>query len=378
MTHLNKRNAIQRAIRIYGSQSWWGDGPRWTPPDSPFESADFPGPGDRIQVHLGSVPGEIAEQIRDRGALANAYLDRTFGGRSASISVASAGQREREAIPAFDSEEWYVTVVFDRPLELEENPDPPGPELWWAPDPAEAADASFRKMAPGVLDAIAARVATSLGSEYFEVRAIDRDFFLLLGEERPLSFVPRMLGSARGAVGRGSEQFPADLLAERVTDLGEGDARTQRWLRTPIGRYASALAEPDSWRAFSSLWMAVETLARKVSVSYRDEVLSKLAELGHLPGAVKEIDRVDWSTPGSPIAADFAILAVLLDPAGAEADRRVFADAKKVRDRLNHGSMSVDQIDAELPVGPLRTLAENYLRLALLRRLGGAPDGSSS
>jgi hypothetical protein len=373
-----RRRATQRAIRIYGSQSWWGEGPRWAPPGSPFDSVDFPAPGDRTRVHLGPVPPEIAEQIRDRNALANAYLDRTLGGRPASISEAAAGRREREQVPAFDSEEWYVTLLLDRELELQENPDPPGPELWWDPDAAEAADTAFRKTAPGALDAIAARVALSLGSGYLEVRALDRDLFVLLAEERPLSFVPRLRGSVRGAVGRGAEQFPAELLGERIVGLGEADAGTQRWLRTPIGRYASALAEPDAWRAFSSLWMAVETLARKVTGSYRDEVISRLPKLGHLPGAVKEIDRVDWRTPGSPIAADFAILAVLLDPEDAEADRQVFAEAKKVRDRLNHGSMSVDQIDDELPVGPLRALAEKYLRLAILRGPGETRAASGS
>jgi hypothetical protein len=45
----------------------------------------------------------------------------------------------------------------------------------------------------------------------------------------------------------------------------------------------------------------------------------------------------------------------------------------KARNRLNHGSVSVDQVDAELPLGPLRELAEKYPRLALLRRLRERP-----
>jgi hypothetical protein len=71
---------------------------------------------------------------------------------------------------------------------------------------------------------------------------------------------------------------------------------------------------------------------------------------------------MDPKTSGTPLAGDFAVLAIVMSPESVEADRGTFSDVKRARGRLNHGS--VTDIDA-LPFAELKELSDRYLGRAL-------------
>jgi hypothetical protein len=277
-----KRSVTQRAIRIYGSQSWWGPDSRWMPPGSPFVSPDLPASGDQLAVHLGAVPDEVALQLRDRDALADAILDRTVDGAPVTLTEAAAARRLRAA-PSFDGEEWYVTITLDHQGELEDAAEPISEEFWWDQSEAVALNARFREDATLAIDSAAVVVATSIGGEYLETLVTERDVTLLLTEHRPVSFVPVLRGSARASVGRSEESFPDHALGACLGRLSSAPAAD---LRAPLAHYVSALRDRDRWRSFQSRCMALEVLARKVGSARRTEVLGRLDELDDCADAV--------------------------------------------------------------------------------------------
>jgi hypothetical protein len=214
-------NVTLRAIRIYGSDSWWGE-KRTSPTTNPVEVHDVPTEGAVARIFFGKVPEEICEQVQVRDALAESILSRMVGGTQfASIDEAVAARLEGANPPTYDQNAWYVTLVFDRPDCIPEDPGRPSAYVWWEIHAAEQADQAFRKDAAEVFDVLAAHTSLVLGADFFEDLVTETDYSLVLSAQRPVSFVPLFrVGTPKVSVGRGpATDFPAEELQTRIGGL---------------------------------------------------------------------------------------------------------------------------------------------------------------
>jgi hypothetical protein len=351
-----------RAIRIYGSESRWGDDLRWPPPEQPFESHGFPRDGWVGQVFLGEVPGEICRQIHARHALANAFLERLFGGAS-SLDEAVQDGLTAESMPVYDEQAWYVALVVDMPCHLPEDPESDSAYQWWDSTTAAEIDKTFRVESDQALNALATQVGMAIEPLLFETRVSERDLFLILADDRPVSFFPRMSGSATASIGKGASNFPAAELRDRLGAMGSGSRQIHQALRQAVGWWTASMSMTDKWQRFQAAFLALELLVGKMAPRYRDEVLDRLEfdGLGKLGPSLSEL-AISEDVKQMPLAARFAVVALALDPDNASQDLAEFKAVKKARDGLAHGA--VQGVD-DLPVGQIGTLVRKYLDLVL-------------
>lgn len=355
-------NATLRSIRIYGSQSWWGKGSRWTPPDAePIKVRDFPEPGSLVEVFLGEVPEQIREQIHARSCLANAFLNRSVNGAPASLDDAVGAQMKHLPLPSFEQEEWYVTLTFDRRVHIADDPGSDSSYRWWDAEQAQPVDRTFRTEAKQVLDVITAHLSMLLLPEFFETRVTESDVVLLVGDGRPVSIVPLFSGSARGSVGRAAERFPTEDLKARLASLTSQSWTEHLWLRRAIDWYVNALSSTDRWRSFQSLWLTLEILTHKLSPRCRPDVLDRLTYQADVTPS-DSLHELAWPEQRAPLTTKFTIVALEFDPQNADRDLAQFKLAKKARDGLSHGMIANPD---QLPIGEVKELATKYLDLAL-------------
>jgi hypothetical protein len=83
-----------------------------------------------------------------------------------------------ETPPSFVDQEWYVTIVLERPLEVDAKEDQlnEGRYFWIDPRALEGLDEPLRTEAPAALDLVVAAIAPILGPGVFN-GGIDRFFF---------------------------------------------------------------------------------------------------------------------------------------------------------------------------------------------------------
>jgi hypothetical protein len=356
-------NVTLRAVRIYGSDSWWGE-PRTSPTADPVEVHDVPTAGAVASIFFGKVPEQISEQIQARNALAEAILTRIFGGTEfASVDDAVAARLDSEDPPAYDENAWYLTLVFDRPAYIPEDPERQSTYVWWDVQAAEQIDRPFRKDASEVFDVLAAHTSLVLGADFFEHLVTEPDYSLVLRSERPVSFVPLLRGGVgKISVGRGpAADFPAPELQTRIGSLTAQAWKEHTWLRRAVDWYVASLTTTDEWRRFQSLWFALELLTNKLAGRHRDDVLSRLRYAPDIDtnAAVCELA---WSENRAPLAAKFAVMALALAPETANRDLEAFKNIKEGRDAMSHGQLTDP---AQLLTGQLVDLVRRYLDLGL-------------
>ncbi|HET8814519.1 MAG TPA: hypothetical protein VFM51_06150 [Solirubrobacterales bacterium] len=365
-------NAMMRAIRIYGSESRWGDDLRWSPPEQPFKSHNFPRDGWVGRVFVGAVPAEICGQIQARQAFANAFLQRQFGGAS-SLDAAAEEALKSEPMPVYDDHAWYVTLVIDSPCHLPENPESDSAYLSWDGASAAKVDEDFRSTSDHALNALAAQVGMAIEPMFFETRVSERDFFLILAENRPVSVFPRLSGSAKASIGKSADNFPATELQDRLEGLGGPSRQIHHTLRQAVGWWTASLSMDNNWQRFQAAFLALELFVGKMAPRYRSEVLDRLefGGLGNLGASLSELVISEDVKP-MPLAARFAVVALALDPENASRDLAEFKAAKKARDGLAHGAVLPAD---DLPVGQIGSLARKYLDLGLRRQMPPAAAG---
>ena len=327
-----------QAARVYGSESQYGPTPRRCPGSGPIALDGYPAPPERSWILLGAPPESILRADRVRRPIGRVSLAGGFGGaadpgaqRDMLIEQALEGE---DAQPAREPN-WYVTVVVEREIDLQEGFVGDSKYLWVEESKAMQLERDFRAYASAHLDVLATCASTIIDSGFFEeVIVNDRVFFSAPGRE---SFgLPAFSVGAIGVV----IKAPLESLA-----LVELERRLHGAARLPRGKHQSldtvarwhlaAVTERDPWKRFFWSFLALEVLTYRLFAA------------------------LDTPMKGNMHLADkFELVALWLFPDRAASDLADFRGGKKARDDLAHGR---PREVGRLPVVPVRSLLERYL-----------------
>src|SRR5262249_12447037 len=153
------------------------------------------------------------------------------------------------------------------------------------------------------------------------------------------------------------------------------------WLEIVIPWWLTALREEDPWKAFMQLFTGLELLHTSLVRRYYGRVTqspsvrtANQAALQRSPvlAALWETDpktKRSWVCARKDLSdrGEFAVLALALFPAQADADFATFDQIKSLRNAVAHGSRTIAQ--TSFPVSDVRELFQRYLDAALAEQL---------
>jgi hypothetical protein len=259
--------------------------------------------------------------------------------------------------PEFDDQPWYTTMALERTVELDfERVEDAKPEQ------LERVENDVRRDAENAFEMIIASVVLPLAI-WPLTRTRDRIYLTVEGRERVL-FMPRFDMQASGVVIRAMENFPLQVLKDRLSDLEQHGRTWRTRLATAAYWYAAMLETDDDWKRFYWGFVGLEVLVSKLAAHVRQDALGALRMTGEeresVPQAV--LAELVWEQQRMPLASRFALVASYLSPGTAEQDTSEFRRAQDVRDKLSHG----ERVGANrLPTDAVRDLLQRYYELAL-------------
>ena len=362
-----------QAARVYGSKSQYGPTPRLCPGSGPIALDGYPAPPERSWILLGAPPESILRADRVRRAIGWVSLPGGFGkaadpGAQRDMLIEQALEGE-DAQPAREPN-WYVTVVVEREIDLQEGFVGDSKYLWVEERKAMELETDFRSYASPHLDVLAACASTIIDSGFFEeVIVNDRVFFCAPGRE---SFgLPSFSVGAIGVVIKTPlESLALTELERRLHCAARLPPEKLQSLDTVARWHLAAIAEHDPWKRFFWSFLALEVLTNRLFAALHNRVKSNVDSR---PAAQTDADPLVLALPHLirpqgefNLGERFKVVALCLFPGGAARDLRDFQRAKKARDNLAHGELSDVR---ELPIGAVRSLLERYLDRAVAELL---------
>jgi hypothetical protein len=360
------------SVRVYGSNSSYGQEANQNPIGGSIALNDFPSDGERSEVLLGEAPRLMFDAHRRKTALANTILNMTFG-RSITITEeytledAIRDQLRNEiAVPPVKEYPWYVTISITRDIEVTAE-SIVGSELHLANVPEETNFRQFREYAKPFVDHIAAIASTVLGLEFFEYILFDEVLFT--GDTGVVTRIPLMQDfkmSARGSVRRSIDSLDLSALTTLLSSKRLQLYAKNRWIERAVYWFTSGLNEPDHWKSFQYLFLSLEILTHKLHKQLLNVVSDSFAfkkPNGELLDGIPMSDLLGKRERHS-LVSKFSIVALGLSPETAEADVSSFKRIKTERDNLAHGDLRNER---ELSLHVLRDLCSRYFE-ALFRQ----------
>jgi len=266
---------------------------------------------------------------------------------------------------------WYVTVVVERDIDLQEGFVPDRKYLWVEVAKAMELETDLRSYASPHLDVLATCISTVIDSAFFEeVIVDDRVFFSALDRE---SFgLPSFSVRAAGLIiKRPLELLTLTELERRLHAAAKLPGGKRQRLDTVARWHLAAIAEHDPWKRFFWSFLALEVLTHKLFAALYSRV-KRNVDLR--PTAQTDPDPLALALPhlirpeGDLYLRDrFQVVALCLFPDGADSDLKDFEKAKKARDDLAHGKLREVR---ELPIATVRSLLERYLDAGVQYQIG--------
>ena len=342
--------------RAYGTQGYYGQGPRETPGESPIVLPRFPKKPWSTTVALGDAVPWVLDACRLGRVITRTALTGSFG-------RAQSGEDDREVRalladpsvgPNPDDWSWWITITCERTIEVRDDEWLERPYFWISPTVAGDLAAQARHDVGSALDVIAATIAGRVRNVVDSRPVIDAIYFR--GQDRP-GFPPLKVTMGTPTI---SVSSPASSLD--VKDLGRAlrDSRAALGgLGTVAYWWARSIEEPDEWKRFDFQFLALEILTNK---------LAKAAQQSVLPTLVAETSNGSDAVPSSivservTLAGKFAFVALLLSPASAMSDTADFERLAEVRNQLSHGALP---LGSPLPHADAEGLLRKFLPLAL-------------
>lgn len=368
-----------QAVRVYGSDSRYGDVPRTSPLDGPLVMENFPALGERTQVLLGVAPEFVLQATRVRRALGRLSLDALVGDVPATnterierLEQYVVEAAEASDLPSASEFEWFITFVVEREVEVGEGDLVENPFLWIEPNLATQLSDDLLEHASPYIDLLTTYVSTVVGPEFFAKVVLD-DRVVYTAVEREAFSLPTFSTEARLAVFHTDQALDLTRLSAMLGTVASLPRQRHDWLNKVAQWYLRTLREEDPWKQFLWGFTALEILAHRLWAGFYDNVSANL-NLTTASATAQDtlglaISRLLWPKDASriPITAKFALIALSLSADTASADVQTFAKLKQARDDLAHGGLEREE---DLPRSECRLLLARYLALAAEAKLG--------
>lgn len=318
--------------------------------------ADFPRKRWQTSVTLGEPVAWLFAAERLARAVART-LSRTLSGalegedRTETIRRLVADERLG---PSPDEREWWVSIVCEHNVDLPEDESMAEPFMWLSFERAESLERSATRDARGALDVVSILVREIVQASN-TTPVFDRVYFRADG--KPSFRLPEITMHAPTVT------ITKPLRSVDATGLERELRRAPAALKLRNVAYwwARAREVRDPRERFQFAFIGLETLAHELARPAHEHVLPQL-RIGPTETAVPVPVALVENPVTLPLAAKFALVALLLAPASAVDDTLAFKDLKKTRDALAHGDLDVS---ASLPDGKAVALLNKYVELAL-------------
>jgi len=372
------------AVRVYGSAAYRGTTPEQQPalltiPVGAYV-LDTAGTQGNATIYLGLPVPWIQEASRIRRAIGHFILELFRGSpfpTDPDAAIAAAIAQPDAAAPWQDS--WYVTLVLAQDVDVPTSALLDKQYVWLGDEPFDRARTFLRLAAP-YLDRLALLSSTILAPDAFE-RVIIADHVYFTAPGRIAFGLPEGGVTARAQVSRPYSALDMNALKTRVRASFSAPPDVFRWLEIVIPWWLTGLREEDPWKAFMQLFTGLELLHTSLVRRYyqrvsqrpavrtanqaalqRSKVLAALWKTDCKTKQLRFCARKDLSDRG-----EFAVLALALFPAQADADFVIFDRIKSLRNKIAHGSRTIAQ--TSFPVSDVRELLQRYLDAALAEQM---------
>lgn len=377
-------NVTLRAVRVYGSASRYGSQPQLDPLGGPITLEDYPrlenGPRHRALVFLGAPVEPIMQATRVRMAVGHVLMN-WLQGEPLPTDADAAIEFALQQVDAPSQWAWYITIVIDREVEIEDRLINSNKYIWLEGEYVYRLEDEFAAFATPYIDRIATYIATVIDPWFLHQTAIkDRVFFT--APEHITFGLPRGTGTVEFEVVRTVESLDLSKLGRRLHASTTLTEQKQEWLDDLKGWYLAALGEDDTWKQFFWFYLCIEILSGQLAPQFYDQVMTQIGMRSGdpcPPNSTPLVDalcnskkviapRGDMLGKGRFLRGKFAIVTLALFPHTADAEFAEFEKLKDVRDSLAHG----ESLQArDLPAATARTLVQRYLNAVVAYQLGG-------
>ncbi len=310
------------------------------------ESKSGPGEGDRLQLTLGELPGDLTQCLRQWRAQASGLLDMLLGQHTSPTQLLTKYEHELAVIelPEFEPRHpQWLTLRLARNVHIRAKP---GAIVGWV-DADHAYDAALTKFSQDgstFLDGAVANVVGGAGAQLNIGLLVHGDRrALLTAPGRAATRTPSFqLNSADSGISiirsEGWAGAPTGSLAAALKELPSGEPISST-LTSPARLFCAARAErTDDFRRFVFAFAGLEVLVTKLEIAARDRLVTRLLEADEsLP-----VTELFW--PGTNndfvvrnVVFRFAAVAAVLSPVTAKADVKLFKSLARARNDVYHG-----------------------------------------
>lgn len=365
-------NVTVQVVRVYGCSDYYGSAPHTALSGSPITLPELPAKGDRMVVHLGSIPETILRAYQVTRAYIRCILEGSLARNGDPPNKVDALIRAHLAEMPWllrkTTANWHITALVERNVDVEESYITDNQFIWLDLETAFRLEKESLSYAADHIDRLAVGVSLSLGHAVIEdIVLMDRVFFLSPDRE-PFGLPQFHVGSATLAIQHRATGLEVVELTKALQSLMPIAERRHRELGRVLRWYLDSAQQRDRWKQFLWSFLGLEMLTHRLFSEVYEALVADIDLASHdsaqrgsravaLSMIVPQRTRV-------PLKSRFAMVALALFPAEASSDASTFASILDARNALAHGDI-VDP--AQLPARKTQELLRKYLAKALLQ-----------
>ncbi len=351
-------------VRVYGSNSQYGEYPRTSPIEEPLIIENFPIKEDKVIIYLGE-PSECvfnANRLRIAQGMYQLYL-RSNSRNDLPIDDCIDSFLERiDTYPQIDDYGWYVTIIIKRKVTIPNKyitDEKVSKYLWVSPKYLEEINNKFEPYCSDNINKLVLYLSTIIGSEFFENIIIDNTF-VTKNENEPQGLPRHNLSITVDSIRTMESLNISDL--KNGLNLISSDKSKISWLKDVFDLRLFAIQEKDPLKKFIWNFTFLESIIYKLYDKYYQDIISKLTlELDSGKKTLNFEEIIGCNIDGlkkMDLKGKFVIVGLKAFPDDLEAEIESFSEVKKIRNDLAHGRIKKLE---DLPNNKLEQIVKKIL-----------------
>lgn len=357
-------------VRVYGSNSQYGETPRQTLADKPLIMKNFPKRDDKVLIYLGEplecifkanklrfAQGFYAHQLRTDSKPEGLGIDEAID------NLINA----KYDFPKATDYNWYVTIILKKKIDIPDEyiiDERVSRYLWVRPPYLNELRPNFEAYSSDHIDKLALFLSAKMEPQFFENIVINNLFLVKKGKESlGLPKYPDM------SIDVNLILKPEDL---NINDLEEDlkliilDKSITGWLKDIFHLRLFAIQEKDELKKFIWNFTFLESLINKLfKISYQDITNQMFLQLDSGTKSLNFDEIIGCNIDGlekMDLKGKFVIVSLKLFPDELDSKLKKFTEIKKIRNDLAHGRIRNPET---LPNNDLELIVKEMLKDSL-------------
>jgi hypothetical protein len=360
-------------VRIFSSNSKYGDEPRTIPTDSPIVIQNFPQTKETVSIYFGAPPEWIAKANKLSRVIGILALKSTFQNLNYNKDELDKHvQKEMSDLELSDEvlwpHNWYITIILQRETLLGEDRIANSPYFWIEPKYMIEDGSKFANYSRKHINLAATLVLRRLNPIFFETLHTNDRVYFSSDQYDPITMPEFSTGNASISIESPISQVDARKIKQDIENIRiRLNMNKDMDFERVIELYWAFQQERDSMKKFLWGFFAIEVLTNKLYEKLRGKITSNLVLSVNRDGvtstvAVPNSLILKPDNQGFPLETKFSILALAFNPNGAVDDVADFSSANQARNNLAHrGEINT----SGLPTNKVEKLLKIYINALL-------------